>query len=70
MTPFERRLKALEARRAPSGGIDVRFWKSPEGMTDLSEQQRWFEKEVAAAPVSEGCKMIEVHFVNPPAYVG
>lgn len=67
MTPFERRLKRVEAERKTSSGpmVEVRYWHSPPGMTDLAEQEAWLSEQVAAeAPRRSG--RINVHFVNLP----
>ena len=65
MTPFERRLQKVEAERNVTAckPVEVRFWDSPPGMTDLTEQSTWLAEQTAVAPPIGG-KVINVHFIR------
>ena len=65
MTPFERRLSKLEEIRQPEpvAGLQVIFLHSPEGMTDLAEQDRWAAGQMAGHRAANE-RALFVHFVK------
>ena len=65
MTPFERRLAKIEEIRLldNAAGVRLQFWRSPEGMTDLAEQERWLDAQMPLNRDPEQ-RTLHVHFVR------